>query len=521
MAVTGHRRLAHEQTARKAIRDGLDQILNVLPAPIRAECRLVAVSALADGADRLVAEVVLARPGGLLEVILPMAAADYVTDFEAAGSAPEFERLLAAASWVTTLSASPTREDAYVAAGKAAVDRADVTIAIWNGHEAAGKGGTGEIVSYLRAHDRPLLWLPADGGEPVAENLERLTETAWLGRLTDSELSRLGDFNVAPLDATEFSRLLSDFSQALADADGGALALELNKLIGWVQAPYVRAEMMSLHFQKLYLRLTSALFVLSALAVCIVALQLIYFPHVRLIVTGEVACLLTIIGGLRCGRHKHVHQRWISTRYLAERLRNALFLALAGAGERPSATLPVTDEDPAAPWVRTAFRMVWISRPQLEPGSVSLVSLRHFLVDAWIEDQRQWFVLASERGQRQHRISALVVEGLFASSVVIAITHVLLGGPENWIHHLISLLAISIPACAAALVGHNTEREYLRHALRYRRMADLLAEASTRMLAATSRTRVQRVAATVEQAMRQERGDWFGTVSLHDLEVPA
>jgi hypothetical protein len=25
----------------------------------------------------------------------------------------------------------------------------------------------------------------------------------------------------------------------------------------------------------------------------------------------------------------------------------------------------------------------------------------------------------------------------------------------------------------------------------------------------------------VEQAMRQERGDWFGTVSLHDLEVPA
>lgn len=52
-------------------------------------------------------------------------------------------------------------------------------------------------------------------------------------------------------------------------------------------------------------------------------------------------------------------------------------------------------------------------------------------------------------------------------------------------------------------------------------MADLLADASTRMLAATSRTRVQRVAVTVEQAMRQERGDWFGTVSLHDLEVPA
>jgi hypothetical protein len=522
VAVTGHRRLADEQAVRKAIEDGLDQILAIVPAPLQAECRLVAVSALAEGADRLVAEAVLARPGGRLEVILPMPAVRYVTDFGSACSVPEFERLLAAASWVMTLPSLPAREDSYVAAGKAVVDRADVTIAIWDGREAAGTGGTAEIVSYLKHEDRPWLLLPANGGPPAAGNLEQLTKADWLARLTDSEPSRLGDFNAAPLDAGEFSKALGDFSKALTEAaGGGALAVEVDKLLGWVQAPYARAELVSMHFQKLYLRLTSALFALSALAVCTVGLQLIYFPQVHLIVTGEVACLLTIIGGLRWGRHKHVHQRWISTRYLAERLRNALFLALAGVGERPSAASPVIDEDPAAPWVRTAFRMVWITRPQLDPGSVSLVSLRPFLVDAWIEDQRQWFDRASKHGLRQHHISALVVEGLFALSVVLAIIHVLLGGPENWIHHLISLLAIGIPACAASLVGHNTEREYLRHALRYRRMAYLLADASARMRAATNRARVQRVAVTVERAMRQERGDWFGTVSLHDLEVPA
>jgi hypothetical protein len=140
VAVTGHRRLADEQAVRKAIEDGLDQILDILPALVRAECRLVAVFAMAEGADRLVAEAVMARPGGRLEVILPMPAAEYVTDFGSAASVPEFGCLLAAASWVVALSSLPTREDSYVAAGKAVVDRADVTIAILDGREAAGTG---------------------------------------------------------------------------------------------------------------------------------------------------------------------------------------------------------------------------------------------------------------------------------------------------------------------------------------------------------------------------------------------
>jgi hypothetical protein len=113
------------------------------------------------------------------------------------------------------------------------------------------------------------------------------------------------------------------------------------------------------------------------------------------------------------------------------------------------------------------------------------------------------------------------VEGLFAASVVIAVLHLTLAGPENWFHHLVSLLAISVPACAAALVGINTQREYLRNALRYRRMANLLAEAGHNMLTASDHAQVQGVAMTVDRTLRQERSDWFGTVSLHDLDLPA
>jgi hypothetical protein len=520
LAVTGHRVLADAGALGKAIGGVLDLIVEMLPAAIRADCRLVAVSALADGADRLVAESVLARPGGRLEVILPMPAADYVADFDPASSLPQFERLLAEASWVSVAPPARTRDDAYLAAGKAVVDRADITIAIWDGRPAAGPGGTGEIVSYVRHQRRPLIWLPPDGGEPVCENLQPWAETGWFARMTADDVSRLHEFNTAPLRARQSSALLGDFTLPLGDGDT-ALAGRLNELTGWVGPPFLRADVLSRHFQSLYLWLSGALFVLAAAAVCVVALQLVFRPGVRLIVLGEIACLVAIIGAIEWGRRRRILQRWISTRYLAERLRNALFIALAGDHEHRRATPLATEEDPAEPWVKAAFHLVWIRRPpQWDGDGVWVTSLRQFLFDAWIEHQRRYFERASQRNWKRHRISTRVVEALFGLSVVIAIIHLVLGGPENWFHQLISVLAISVPACAAALVGINTQREYLRNALRCRRIASLLAGAGRNMLTASDRKEVQGIASTVDRTLRQERSDWFGTVSLHDLDLP-
>ena len=131
--MTGHRKLASVPALTTAIDRALDLIMSQLRPAVRAHCRLVAVSALADGADRLVADRVLARPGARLEVILPMPRAEYVTDFKNADSLAEFEGLLRHASWVGTIPPNRTREDAYAEAGRAVTDRADVAIAVWDG----------------------------------------------------------------------------------------------------------------------------------------------------------------------------------------------------------------------------------------------------------------------------------------------------------------------------------------------------------------------------------------------------
>jgi hypothetical protein len=521
VAVTGHRALSDMQAAARAVTGALDMIEDRLLADARANSRLVAVSALAEGADRLVASCVLERPNGRLEVILPMPETDYLKDFDSADSVAEFKRLLGEASWVAAVPASQTRDEGYAAAGRAVVDRADLTIAIWDGSDSGRKGGTAEIVDYVRQQHRPLIWIPISSAETVVENCVGPADIEWLDELTARDLSRLGEFNDPPMAAGLPIELAHSFKeQILQKASDVGLPDSLMDMLDWIQPSLVRAEWLSRRFQLLYLRLSDGLFALAALAVCIVGLQLAFFPDVRPIVTGEVACLLAIVGGLEWGRRRHVQQRWTAARYLAERLRNAFFLALAGGDERPSEMSMLTD-DLGASWAQIAFRMTWLRRPpQWNSDRIKVVPLRRFLADAWIEDQRRYFEQAAQRDARRHRISARVVEGLFGLSVIVAIFHVALGGPENWLHRLITLLSISIPAFAAALAGHNAQREYLRHAQRYERMARLLTDAADRMHASLNHTHLRAVAGTVDRMLRVERGDWFGTVGLHDLELP-
>lgn len=143
MGVTGHRDLARPDevaAAVDAVLDGLD----------RDGRPLVAVSALAEGADRIVARRVLARPGGRLVALLPLEPADYIADFADADSVREFGDLLAAADEYEVITGSASddwsREAAYERAGHAMLDRSDVLLALWDGEPGRGRGGTAEMV---------------------------------------------------------------------------------------------------------------------------------------------------------------------------------------------------------------------------------------------------------------------------------------------------------------------------------------------------------------------------------------
>lgn len=113
---------------------------------------LVGLSSLAIGADQVFARAVL-DAGGDLFVVIPTA--DYIAHFQESARRA-VERLLSEASATTVLEPQDTREESYLAAGKYIVDASELVVAVWDGEEAVGRGGTGDIVHYARAIKRQL-----------------------------------------------------------------------------------------------------------------------------------------------------------------------------------------------------------------------------------------------------------------------------------------------------------------------------------------------------------------------------
>ncbi|MEJ7833347.1 MAG: hypothetical protein WKF79_10550 [Nocardioides sp.] len=154
VGVSGHRALADPAAVAHDVDLVIDRLL-----PDHDGGVIVSVSSLAEGADRIVAARVLARAGGRLEVILPLAVDDYIMDFADDSSRREFHDLLASAEHCQVAPADPadsSREAAYARAGTAVLDACDVLLALWDGGPARGRGGTAEVVAVARKRGRPV-----------------------------------------------------------------------------------------------------------------------------------------------------------------------------------------------------------------------------------------------------------------------------------------------------------------------------------------------------------------------------
>lgn len=166
IGITGHRpNRMHIGVARLEMR--LRAVLRALrKGHAGAALRPVAISALAEGSDRLFAVAALGL-GFELRVILPFASADYETTFGDHAATPAYRTLLARAAEVTVHPGSLADSTAaYEAAGRLTVEGCDILVTVWDGKPAAGRGGTPEIIQYALDLGRPVIWIDAARDRP-------------------------------------------------------------------------------------------------------------------------------------------------------------------------------------------------------------------------------------------------------------------------------------------------------------------------------------------------------------------
>jgi hypothetical protein len=153
VGVTGHIDLTDATT--RLVRDALRAWLAE-----HADGGLTGVSCMAAGADLLFGETVL-EAGGRLVAVVP--SRDYRQRCLAPPDAAVFDRLVAAAAEVHVVPYERACRDAYQAANKVLLARADRLVAVWDGGPPRGRGGTGEVVRAAREAGLPVDVLWPDG----------------------------------------------------------------------------------------------------------------------------------------------------------------------------------------------------------------------------------------------------------------------------------------------------------------------------------------------------------------------
>lgn len=117
---------------------------------------LLGITSLAIGSDQIFAKVILDFSGSLW-VVLPFEG--YENIFQNGIARKDYLLLLKRAEKVETLGMKKNKEESYLAAGKRIVDLADVMIAVWNGKQASGLGGTADVVEYTKRVGKKIIHL--------------------------------------------------------------------------------------------------------------------------------------------------------------------------------------------------------------------------------------------------------------------------------------------------------------------------------------------------------------------------
>ena len=440
---------------------------------------LVIVSSLAEGADRIVAQVGLDR-GFLLDVVLPFQRDEYANDFKE--SKAVYFDLLKRARSVFEIEGKRTNEArAYEAAGLIMVGNVNLLIAVWDGKEPAGIGGTALIVEKaigahvpvvmiepVNAKQASLLWT-AD--HPLAPSSTRIED---LPRINDARERVVGvvDALVKPPSAGSANESLHTYMSECECRRlfplGSVFPLFLQALFGkqirksdFVLRPYLSgasddwgvffepsasgksktwpldkrlsprlkemllpaaafADNLAVVYGSRYRGVYVSTFVLAAVAVGL-ALAGVYLhvpgEKIRWVVAELVTIGIFVILWLR-GSLGDWHRRWLEYRRIGEWLRHLRVLSLIGA---PGSIGHFVDGTLPSEWTRWYARAIRraLPVPEVLTDETYLRAIRDRVVVSEIDGQIRYNENNARRMKRMEKRIHIVGISLLAITCII------------------------------------------------------------------------------------------------------
>jgi len=539
IGVTGHRHLRATDlhTHREHVRELFSQLRRRYPStPLRI------LTALAEGADRLVAEVAL-EEGHELLVPLPLEPSDYERDFPE--SVAEFHSILrrvpADRVFVlpededsVPLAPHDHREKRYRAVGVFLAQQSHLVLALWDGQTTASTAGTSAVV-HLKLEgpsgmpEAGLRPLDAEDGGPVyhvhapraGDTEHTVKHPKWLfpqegdAALFHTLCKRMERFNSEPLRRSMAASLPQATQQLLPEIASRSTSAQT------LAAAFATADLLARHYQ----RLTRAVLRFTLLFAALLALTFELYAEVlplRALPAGYLAAFASLTALLIWQGRRDVQGRYLDYRALAEGMRVQFYWRLAGLPDSASSSYLRKQLDELR-WIREALR----AAAALPPPATAHPELA---LQYWIGGQASYYAdRAHSQRKRMHlyeRGSQLFMgAGLLATALLVVFWNRLETLPL-WHHWLVVLMGFA--PIGAALWETYSERlglraqvnQYARFAgifRRARRFADRLDRHPTR------HDRHQALVALLRELGREalmENGDWVLLLRERPIVLP-
>jgi hypothetical protein len=169
VGVTGHRAAALTAPVLRALDPVVDKVFRKLrKAALRIQkaddafcsatpAQLRLLTGLASGSDQIAAKCARSR-GYSVRAVLPFKPDEYRRDFDFNDELADFDKALDAADEIVVLPGDRAdAESAYVLVGKHLIEASDIMVAIWDGEEGRGPGGTAHVVELALQSSVPVI----------------------------------------------------------------------------------------------------------------------------------------------------------------------------------------------------------------------------------------------------------------------------------------------------------------------------------------------------------------------------
>ena len=486
LSVTGHRDLVSSEL--DLIRERVRSLLVDLDARY-PERRLRVLSALAEGADRLVAGIAIDL-GIEVVVPLPMPKEMYLDDFDTQESRDEFESLLAAASDVLEMPlardntveqvATPGKERnlQYAQLGVFLCAHCHILLALWDGKKGENPGGTGQVVKFhhddimvgysrktvasqqtLVDDESDLVYhivcsRDRDGGSPA----EGLTPGDWFWFTKDRESPRSKELprqhhlifersSEFSLDCAKFRDRIENEKYPLFEERD---ASRLPNGVGAINDLYCIADWLAIHYQK------KTLFTLRAghILAFLMGLMFILFADVETAPYYMYAFLsFFVIAALvqHTAKRQGWHRKYLDYRTLAEGLRVQFYWAVAGVTNENESKYThdnfLQTQDPELGWIRNVMRVAGTHcdvQPHMQPDGLD------FVIREWIGDRNSgqlgYFSKKSAERVGRNRLTERLGLASLITSVVVVLVFVFASSvlPDKWYDPLMVLMGMML-----------------------------------------------------------------------------